>query len=758
MAVTTLGRELVRSKLPEKYKSYADQPLDKKRLTALMTAIAADDPDGYIDILQAMNEIGEDAVSLYGRDTAITLDDLDTGREVKKANEHLRAIIRNVINDPKLTEEQKENKIKDLGYKYSEKVKELVLSDANSRKTAFANQIASGSRGNPTQLMQLLFGNMLMKDALNRDIPYLAVDPYAYGTSPTAYWVGASSGRKGFYDTQFATGQAGYLGKQATNITNSAVISEEDCGTQNTGVAFKASDPKNVGAVLLRTFHNHPAGSIVTEEMTAEADDDEEMLLRSPLTCKAKHGVCAKCSGLSENGRFPGIGEYVALNAAKTFIEPVTQGGVSCLLPDTEVLRADGRTCCLMDLKAGDKIWGSDTKGNKTVSRVVNVFDNGMQPVYEFRIKRPGGVIVHLRCTLTHKVLQKPENSEEFQILPIGELGCPVFVEGKLAEEHDAFDFNFLGVLPTMDIEVDHPDHLFVLANGLVVSNSKHVGGVGGKKVEDPDGEDQPTGFRSLERLFTAPSNFPGGAVLSKVDGKVTSITKAPQGGHYITVGTTPVYSPAARTVKVKVGDSVYAGDMLTNGVPNPMEVVHYKGIGDGRKYFTQKLNEILNKNNWGTDRRNLEQFTRAMINKVSITDPDGYASYLPGDLVDYDAVAAAWQPREDSYESATDKAIGKYLETPVLHYTIGTKITPEVRDSLHKYKFDKIRVNDNPPPFQPEFIRSQYALTQDSHWLARLSGERLEGALFDAARKGMTDTYDSGSYVDKIVMAPYHK
>lgn len=32
---TTLGRELIRQKLPEKFKSYADQVLDKKKLTEL---------------------------------------------------------------------------------------------------------------------------------------------------------------------------------------------------------------------------------------------------------------------------------------------------------------------------------------------------------------------------------------------------------------------------------------------------------------------------------------------------------------------------------------------------------------------------------------------------------------------------------------------------------------------------------------------------------------------------------------------------
>lgn len=40
-----------------------------------------------------------------------------------------------------------------------------------------------------------------------------------------------------------------------------------------------------------------------------------------------------------------------------------------------------------------------------------------------------------------------------------------------------------IGELPTFDIEVDHPDHLFVLANGLIVSNSTQNSGFAAKQL-----------------------------------------------------------------------------------------------------------------------------------------------------------------------------------------------------------------------------------------------------------------------------------
>ena len=612
--ITTLGRERVRQALPDKYKEWADRELGKKEVVELTTLLAKEDPDAYVDILQALQQIGEDTVTRYGREAALSFSDSMPSKKVQALNRQLKQLIGSVVNDPKLTEEQKENKIKDLGYKYTQKASDAVFEDQDSRGTALAAQIKSGSRGNKTQLMQLMFGNMMMKDALNRDIPYIHTDPFVFGTSPMAYWVSASSGRKGMYDVQAATGQAGYLGKQVTNVTHDVIIEKDDCGTKDTGVPFKAADPQNIGRVLLRPFHKHPAGEVVDAKMVAEADDDEEMILRTPMTCRCANGVCAKCNGLAESGRFPGIGEYVALNSARAFVEPITQQGIS----------------------------------------------------------------------------------------------------------------------------------------------SKHGSGIGGKKVEDPDGEDQPTGFPAIERMFQAQQEFPGGAVLAPVDGIVTSIRPAAQGGNYITVGAQTLYCNPNRTFRVKVGDKVTAGDVLTNGVPNPAEVVGYKGLGQGRIYYMNKLNEVLKKAGFGIERSNLESYSRAAINKVRITSEDGYRSWLPGDVVNYSDIAADYQPRDNAVKVRPDKAVNKYLESPVLFYSIGTKITPDVAKNLQKYGFNDITVSPDPPPFKSEYMRPAAALQNDKHWLPRMAGERLRDSLFDAARREMTDSYDSTSYVDRIVALPF--
>lgn len=79
-----------------------------------------------------------------------------------------------------------------------------------------------------------------------------------------------------------------------------------------------------------------------------------------------------------------------------------------------------------------------------------------------------------------------------------------------------------LGKRHVYDLEVEHPDHLYLLENQTVTHNSKHGSGMGGVKNEDIDGPDQPQGFDSVQRMLLAPKVFPGGAVLSTVDGRVT--------------------------------------------------------------------------------------------------------------------------------------------------------------------------------------------------------------------------------------------
>ena len=615
MPTTTLGRELLRIRLPDKYKQYADQEWDSKLSSKVLTQIAKEDPKGYIEILQRLNDFGRYTAATYGNEASLTLKDVRPGPAVRHFQDSVRTAMRKIYSDPSLTQEQKHEKIVHLGTKMYQKAMDIAVQDAKDKHSAFALQMKAGVRGKPVQLMQLRLGTMINQDSRGRDIPYIGLDNYGSGTDPLNFWIGGMGSRKGYVNVQFATAESGYLSKQLSNAVHDTPISTHDCGTTTTGIPVKAASDDNLGSVLLRDWKGYKAGTPVTEEMISKASDDDMFIIRSPLTCKAKHGVCAICSGLNENGKYPGVGEYVALNAARTFSEPLTQAAVG----------------------------------------------------------------------------------------------------------------------------------------------SKHAAAA---DIHDEDTvEDSAYGFQAVEQLMTVPSTFKGRAVLSPVQGTITGIVKAPQGGQDVYInGAKAAYIPSNRRLRVSKGDTITPGDALTNGVPNPAEVVQYKGLGDGREYFVKRLRKTLEDAGAGTTRRNLEQFTRAFLNKVRITDPDGYKGYLPGDLVNYSDIQSEWTPRESSQVMAADKAIGKYLDEPVLDFTIGTKITKPVADKLKQYDFKSVAVNDAEPPFKAELIRSETILSQDPEWLPRMTGERIKDTLFDSARRGLTTSFDSPSMYAKIVTSPYKR
>lgn len=290
-----------------------------------------------------------------------------------------------------------------------------------------------------------------------------------------------------------------------------------------------------------------------------------------------------------------------------------------------------------------------------------------------------------------------------------------------------------VGKLPTWDIQVDHPDHLFVLASGLIVSNSGGVASSSGKAV---------SAFRSIESLVQIPETFPEVAPVAHLDGPVTKIEDAPQGGNYIHIGGQSHYIPRGRELMVKPGDTVEAGDVLSSGTPNPAEIVRYKGIGSGRLYFVNALRKAMTTNKIDVDRRNLEVLGRSLINHVKVTDPEGYGSFLPDEVAEYDGIERDFSP-EKHQTMPVAKAGGQYLARPALHYTIGTRITPSVIKTLNDSGEKDIDVMDSSPGFVPDMQRLADIPGFKADWMAQMAGSGL--------RKHILKNVHSGDAVSKI-------
>lgn len=272
--------------------------------------------------------------------------------------------------------------------------------------------------------------------------------------------------------------------------------------------------------------------------------------------------------------------------------------------------------------------------------------------------------------------------------------------------------------------------------------SAKHSGGVAGA-------DQAVSGFKAINQLVQVPKVFHGGAAHAQLDGRVGAIEPAPQGGTYIHVGGQRHYAGPGLQPLVKPGDDVEAGDVLSWGIPNPAEIVRHKGIGEGRNYFVKTFGGAFKNSGMYADRRNIELLARGLINHVRLTEEVG--DYIPDDVVPYQRVEASWEPREDAREASPHAAVGKYLEKPVLHYTIGTRITPSMLPRFKDFGVDSLLVHDQPPPFKPEMIRGMATLQYDQDWMTRHLGSNLQRSTLEAAHRGRGSDPLGTSYVPAI-------
>ena len=275
--------------------------------------------------------------------------------------------------------------------------------------------------------------------------------------------------------------------------------------------------------------------------------------------------------------------------------------------------------------------------------------------------------------------------------------------------------------------------------------SSKHSGGVVGaaKGV---------SGFKLINQLTQVPKTFKGGAAHAQLDGRVGDIEEAPQGGHYVNIGGQRHYIGTDFEPKIKKGDEVEAGDVISDGIPNPAEIVRHKGVGEGRRYFVNSFRDAYRESGLPHHRRNVEVMARGLIDHIKLTEEHGH--YVPGDIVPYSRFEHMYKPREGNQDMTPKRAIGSYLEKPVLHYSIGTKIRPSVVNTLAEHGIGSINVHPEPPPFEPEMIRGMENLSHDPDWMVRFLGSYQSKNLLRGVHRGATSDEKGTSYVPPLARA----
>lgn len=272
--------------------------------------------------------------------------------------------------------------------------------------------------------------------------------------------------------------------------------------------------------------------------------------------------------------------------------------------------------------------------------------------------------------------------------------------------------------------------------------SKKHSGGVVG-------GVNLATGFDYLRDLLQVPKTFKGTAAHARLDGAVRQIEDAPAGGKYVTIDDERHYVGSGYDLLVKPGDKVEAGDVLSEGEPNPAMITQYKGLGEGRRYFIKAFTDGMRNSGMRVNRRNVELLARGLINHVRLTEEIG--DFAPDDVVAYSTLASYYKPREGFEDKPPIAAVGRYLEKPYLHYSIGTRLKPSMAKTLNEFGINSVTVHADAPPFEPEMIRAAANLRHDEDWQTRMFDSGLKGSLLANVHRGGTSDEAGTSFVPAL-------
>ena len=204
--------------------------------------------------------------------------------------------------------------------------------------------VKSGARGNMNQLRQIAGMRGLMASTTGKAVEIPIKSCFREGLDALEYFISSHGARKGLSDTALRTADSGYLTRRLVDVSQDIIVREHDCGTDEGLMLEDIKDGNQIvegleerleGRYPLNDITNPTTGELIVDTNTMISKDIAkqivnagitQVVVRSVIGCRGKHGVCQKCYGMGLARReLVSIGESVGIIAAQSIGEPGTQ-------------------------------------------------------------------------------------------------------------------------------------------------------------------------------------------------------------------------------------------------------------------------------------------------------------------------------------------------------------------------------------------------------------------------------------------------
>ena len=539
----------------------------------------------------------------------------------------------------------------------------------------------SGARGSAAQIRQLagMRGLMAKPDGSIIETPITA--NFREGLNVLQYFISTHGARKGLADTALKTANSGYLTRRLVDVAQDLVVTEIDCGTDQGlamaplvegGDVVEALGERVLGRVLSESVMKPGTEEVLIEKNVQldellvrqlEAEGVDQLMVRSPITCRTRFGVCANCYGRDlARGRTISIGEAVGVIAAQSIGEPGTQLTMRTFHIGGAASRAAAASSVDVRNKGVIRFHHIKTvqheKGHLVaVSRSgeIGVVDDFGRERERYKIPYgaiisvkegdvvAGGQVVATWDPHTHPVVTEVGGFLKFQDFVDGLTVTTQLDEVTGLSSTVVLDNKQRGgkeLRPTIKLvnakgkEITFANTeipaVYTLPAGALISLSDgarmSIGDVIARiPQESSKTRDITGGLPRVADLFEA-RKPKDPAILAEVSGTV-SFGKETKGKRrlIITSDDTTKYEeliPKWRQLNVFEGETVERGEVIADGEPNPHDILRLQGVEALANYLVREIQDVYRLQGVKINDKHIEVIIRQMLRKTEVLDP----------------------------------------------------------------------------------------------------------------------------------------
>jgi len=605
-----------------------------------------------------------------------------------------------------ITKGEKYNKVIDIWSQCTDDVTEEMMKAIKTPIShGFMNSVwmmaHSGARGSTMQIRQLAAMRGLMAKPSGEIIETPIISNFKEGLTVLEYFNSTHGARKGLADTALKTANSGYLTRRLVDVAQDAIITENDCGTEdgfNVRPVIEGGDvivslserilgrtstvdvlDPITGSVISR------AGEIMDEVISAKIETAgvDSITVRSVLTCKAKaNGICAKCYGRDlARGTPVNEGETVGVMAAQSIGEPGTQLTMRTFHIGGAAQRGAAQSSVEASFDATVKIrnksvvvnsegiqiiMGRNTEilllDKKGVEKANHRMAYGTKLLVNDGDKIKAGARIAEWDPYTAPIITEKDGELLYGDLIEGisvreETDEATGISSKVVQEWKQGDKGNT-LKPRLTL-VDSKGKVIKLSNNIDANYYMPVGAIlgleNGEQVKAGDiiaripretskTRDITGGLPRVAELFEArrPKDF---AIITEIDGQV-EFGKDYKAKRRIIVNPTDgkgepreYLIPKGKHVAVNEGDYVRKGDQLLEGSIVPHDILAVMGVEALADYLINEVQDVYRLQGVKINDKHIEVIIRQMLQKLEVTDA-GETKLVVGEQVDREDLA----------------------------------------------------------------------------------------------------------------------